>query len=356
MMKKRLLSMLALLMAFCLLFCACTSSSDGTETEDPATDATDAATDDAAEGGDTEGDAEGIALSESADLKMATGGTTGTYYSYGGIVAQVLQDSIEGLTATIHSTGASKANIYEVVDGEADIALVQNDVAYYAFTGTDLFEADGAESGYSIMAGAYAEVCQIVSSADITSIADLKGKVVSVGDAGSGVEFNAKQILEAYGITFDDIQVQNLSFGDSAEALKDGKIDAFFCVAGAPTTAIVDLCTSKEANLLEVDDEHAEALMEKYGFYTLHTVPGGTYNGIDEDVQTVAVKATFIVSDDLSDEVVYAMTKTLFEKAEEIGASHEKGSELDVNYAVEGFADMPFHPGAIQYYEEVGAM
>ena len=112
----------------------------------------------------------------------------------------------------------------------------------------------------------YAEVCQVVAKGGITSIADLRGKRVSVGDVGSGVEFNARQILEAYGMTFDDIIVNNLSFGDSAAAFKDGKIDAFFCVAGAPTTAIVELATTNPINLLTIDDEHADKLMEKYPF------------------------------------------------------------------------------------------
>ena len=189
-------------------------------------------------------------------LKMATGGTTGTYYAYSGTVSQVLSQKINNLTFNVQSTGASKANIYLVSDEEADIAIVQNDVMYYAYNGIDLFEGEKV-SGFSAMAGVYAEVCQVVAKSGITSIEDLRGKRVSVGDVGSGVEFNARQILEAYGMTFDDIVVSNLSFGDSATALKDDKIDAFFCVAGAPTTAIVELATSNQINLLEVDDEHA---------------------------------------------------------------------------------------------------
>ena len=286
------------------------------------------------------------------DLKMATGGTTGTYYAYGGVIAQMYADKTD-INVTIHSTGASKANVFEVVDGEADIATVQNDVAYYAYTGADLFESEGKVEGFSAMAGLYAEVCQIVSTTDITSIEDLKGKNVSVGDAGSGVEFNARQILAAYGITFDDINVSNLSFGDSADALKDGKIDAFFCVAGAPTTAIVDLCTAKEINLLAVDDEHAAALAADYPFYTTYSVPAGTYASVQEDVQTVAVKAMFIVSDKLSEDTVYELTKELFENKDSI--AHDKASELSLDYAIEGIS-IPFHPGAEKYFKEAGIM
>lgn len=287
-------------------------------------------------------------------LKMATGGTTGTYYAYSGTVAQVLSQKIDNLSFDVQSTGASKANIYLVSDGEADIAIVQNDVMYYAANGTDLFSGEKV-TGFSAMAGVYAEVCQIVSKSEITSIEDLRGKRVSVGDVGSGVEFNARQILEAYDMTFDDIIVSNLSFGDSATALKDDKIDAFFCVAGAPTTAIVELATSNQINLLEVDDEHAAKLIDKYPFYTKFYVPGGSYKGVDSDVQTVAVVATYIVSDKLSEDLVYKMTKALFENAGEIAAAHPKGAELDPAYSISSIS-IPLHPGAEKYYKEIGAL
>ena len=287
-------------------------------------------------------------------LKMATGGTTGTYYAYSGAVSQVLSQKIKNISFDVQSTGASKANIYLVSDKEADIAIAQNDVMYYAYNGVDLFDGEKV-SGFSAMAGVYAEVCQVVTKSGIDSIDDLKGLRVSVGDVGSGVEFNARQILEAYGMTFDDITVNNLSFGDSATALKDDKIDAFFCVAGAPTTAIVELATSYQINLLQVDDEHAAKLSEKYPFYTVFAIPGGTYKGVDSDVQTVAVVATYIVSDSLSEDLVYNMTKALFENAKEIAAAHPKGAELDAAYSVSSIS-IPIHPGAEKYYKEVGVL
>lgn len=286
-------------------------------------------------------------------LKMATGGTTGTYYAYSGAVSQVLASKLNNISFDVQSTGASKANIYLVADKEADIAIVQNDVMYYASKGIDLFAEEGAVEGFSAMAGCYAEVCQIVSTSNITSIEDLRGKRVSVGDIGSGCEFNAHQILDAYGMTFDDIQVNNLSFADSATALKDAKIDAFFCVAGAPTTAIVELATSNNINILKIDDEHADKLIADYPFYTKFDVPGGAYKGVDSNVQTVAVVATYIVSNDLSEKVVYDMTKALFENADEIAKAHPKGAELDPEYAVAGIS-IPIHPGALKYYKEIG--
>lgn len=288
-----------------------------------------------------------------ASLKMATGGTTGTYYAYSGAVSQVLASKLNNVSFDVQSTGASKANIFLVADKEADIAIVQNDVMYYASKGIDLFEGEGAVEGFSAMAGCYAEVCQIVSKSNITSIEELKGKRVSVGDIGSGCEFNARQILDAYGFTFDDIQVNNLSFGDSATALKDDKIDAFFCVAGAPTTAIVELATSNKVNILKIDDEHAGKLIADYPFYTKFDVPGGSYKGVDSDVQTVAVVATYIVSNDLDDKLVYDMTKALFENSDEIAKAHPKGAELNAEYSVSGIS-IDIHPGALKYYKEIG--
>ena len=342
-MKKRFA---ALALVSAMLLSACTQSTSTPTTAAPAAGDTKAA----------ETTAAAPAPSGSAQtLKMGTGGTTGTYYAYGGVIANILNSKLTGVQLNVQSTGASKANIFLIDDGEADIALVQNDVMDYASKGTDLFEEDGAVTTFSTGAALYAEVCQIISSGDIKSVADLKGKRVSVGDAGSGVEFNARQILEAYDITFEDIEVNNLSFGDSADALKDGKIDAFFCTAGAPTTAISELSTTNSMNLLGIDDEHAKKLQDKYAFYTQYTVPGGTYKGVDSDVVTVAVKATLIVSDKLSEDVVYELVKGIFENKDDIVAGHAKGAELDTAYAVEGIS-VKFHPGAEKYFKEVGAL
>ncbi len=289
-------------------------------------------------------------------VKLATGGNTGTYYSFGTAIGQIIGEKAD-IAFNIQSTGASKANIQLIDAGEVDMAIVQNDVMDYAYNGTDLFQNDGAVTSFSAMAAVYAEVVQIVAnpSSGITSIADLKGKNVSVGDAGSGVEFNAKQILEAYGITFDDINKQNLSFAASADAYKDGKIDAFFATAGAPTTAIMDLVTSQDILILGIEDDKAEELMSSYPFYTVYDIPGGTYTGVEEDIRTLAVKATFIVSNDLDEDTVYNMTKALFDNKDAIESAHAKGKELDLAYAVEGIS-IPFHSGAEKYFREVGAI
>ena len=288
-------------------------------------------------------------------LYMATGGNTGTYYAFGSAVSQILTEKT-GITVAIQSTGASKANIQLIDSGDVDIAIVQNDVMDYAWRGVDLFNGEKINT-FSSMAAIYAEVCQVVAnpSAGIRSIADLKGKNVSVGDAGSGTEFNARQILEAYGISFNDINKQNLGFGASADALRDNKIDAFFCVAGAPTPAIIDLATGKEIIILEIDDAHAAALINNYPFYTQFPIPGGSYRGQGSAIKTVAVKATFIVSSKLPEDTVYTLTKALFQSKAEIEEAHVKGAEMSPSYAVEGIS-VPFHPGAAKYFKEIGEM
>jgi TRAP transporter TAXI family solute receptor len=291
----------------------------------------------------------------SQQIRMATGGNTGTYYAYGSAVGQILTEKT-GIPITIQSTGASKANIQLIAAGEVELAIVQNDVMDYAYRGVDLFNGEKI-TDFSTMAALYAEVCQVVANpaSGIRTIADLKGKNVSVGDAGSGTEFNAHQILEAYGVTFDDIGKQNLSFGASADALRDNKIDAFFCVAGAPTTAIVDLAIGKEIVVLDVDDAHARALIQKYPFYTQYPIPAGSYRGQNSEVKTVAVKATFIVSNKVPNDTVYSLTKNLLESKQAIVSAHAKGAELSAEYAVSGIS-VPFHPGAERYLKEIGAL
>lgn len=293
---------------------------------------------------------------EAVNWNFATGGSTGTYYAYGGVIANVFSEKVPNVKLTVQSTGASKANIFSLDDNEAQIGFVQNDVMDYAMKGESLFKEDGAITSFSAVAALYPETCQIVGAKGLTSVADLKGKNVSVGDAGSGVEFNATQILAAYGIDINkDITKHNLSFGDSAEALKDGKIDAFFCVAGAPTTAITELATTNDISILSVDQEHADQLKKDFPFYSDISIPANTYKGVDADVQTVAVKATIICRNDLPEDAVYNLVKGIFDNKDMIGESHAKGKLLDPNYAVEAIS-VPFHPGAEKYFKEIGVM
>ena len=289
----------------------------------------------------------------STKMTMGTGGTTGTYYAYGGVLSQFMS-SDAGVTVNVVSTDGAKANIQGIDAGDYQLATVQSDVMAYAWEGSRSFEADGKVDSFRVIAGLYAEAVQLITmDPEIKSVADLAGRAVSIGAPGSGVYFNAIDVLAAAGLTEEDIKPQYLSFGDSTDALKDGKIDAAFIVAGAPTTAVTELCTTNSAYLVPIDGAVADAIMASSPFYTVYTIPAGTYPGQEADVQTVTVKATLIVSANASEDVVYNLTKAIFSNIEAITAANGKGAELSLENATSGMT-APFHPGAAKYYAEQG--
>ena len=286
-------------------------------------------------------------------MTMGTGGTTGTYYAYGGVLGQYIKNNA-GIDVTVVSTDGSKANIQGIDAGDYQLATVQSDVLAYAWAGTQSFAEDGAVSSFRVVAGLYAEAVQLITmDPEIKSVADLKGKAVSIGAPGSGVYFNAMDVLAAAGLTEADIQPQYLSFGDSTDGLKDGKIDAAFIVAGAPTAAITELCTTNSAYLVPIDGEVADKLFAESPFYTAYQIPAGTYEGQTEDVTTVTVKATLIVSADADEEAVYNLTKAIFDNTAAIAAENGKGAELSIDNATSGMT-APFHAGAAKYFAEKG--
>ena len=288
-----------------------------------------------------------------ANLTMGTGGESGTYYAFGGVIANVIGDKTD-IDVSYVSTGGTAANLTGIASGMYDLATVQSDVSTYAFEGTNSFAESGKVDSFRVLGALYAETVQIVTcNPDIKSVADLAGKSVCVGDVGSGTYFNTIDVLAAYDLTIDDITPVYQSFGDSTESLKDGKIDAAFICAGAPTTAVVDLSTSKPVYLVSIDDEHMAKLLDACPWYASLTIPAGTYNGFDEDAVTITVKCTLVCRADLDDDVAYELVSTIFENKEEIAGIHAKGAELDLNFATEGIA-VPFAKGAAKYYAEKG--
>ncbi len=286
-------------------------------------------------------------------MTMGTGGTAGTYYGYGGVLGQYITNKAD-INVTVVSTDGSKANIQGIDAGDYQLGTVQSDVMSYAWDGIRSFEADGKVSSFRTVAGLYAEAVQLVTmDPSIKSVADLKGKSVSIGAPASGVYFNAIDVLTAAGLTEEDIKAQYQSFADSADALKDGKIDAAFIVAGPPTPAITELCTTNDAYLVPIDGEIAEKLMESCPFYSVHKIPAGTYNGQEEDVLTVTVKATLIVDADASEDDVYKLTAAIFDNVDAITKENAKGAELTLENATEGLT-VPFHAGAAKYFKEKG--
>lgn len=334
-MKKFLAVLLAALMLFTLAACGGNNATDGNATAGNATD----------------GNASAGNVSSLKAVTMSTGGTAGTYYAFGGVLGGHIK-ALTGINVTVIPSDGSKANILGIDAGTSQLGTVQSDVMAYAYAGTRTFAEEGALDSFRVIGGLYAEAVQLITmDAEIKSVADLAGKKVSIGAPGSGVYFNALDVLEAAGLSEEDIQPQYQSFADSTDALKNGQIDAAFIVAGAPTPAIQELTTSASAYLVPIDGKIADKLMETSPYYTAYTVPAGTYAGQDADVTTVTVKATLIVSTALAEEDVYNITKAIFDNADSI--SHAKAAELSLENATSGMT-APFHAGAAKYFAEKG--
>ncbi len=336
-MKKFLAILLAL--TFCVTcFAACGDTAEETTAGDEGTTA--AAAD--VVYGDTTFD----------NIKVGTGGTTGTYYAFAGASTQVL--TTDTYKFEVVSTGGSQANIEGIDDGDYHMATVQNDVMNYAYNGTNGFEAP--INSFSAIACIYPEVCQLIATeaSGIKTVADLKGKNVAIGDAGSGVFYNATQILAAAGLDYEtDINATYASFSDSATALKDGAIDAAFITAGTPTTAITELATGTNVVVVDLGEEVINTLMNDYPFYTKYEMTSEDYAFVTEPVNTVAIMATYVVTNEMSEDQAYQITKDLWENAD-IATCHAKAAEMDINTTVNGIGDVPLHPGALKYYVEKG--
>lgn len=283
-------------------------------------------------------------------LTFTTGGDTGTYYAYGSVLAQYVSSKTD-LDVTAVVGNGSQANVEDLDAGAVQLGFCQSDVMSYAYSGTNLFAESGAVDSFSVVASLYMEQVQIVTmDPNIKSVADLEGKNVSIGVSGSGVYFNALDVLGVYGLTEQDIHAVYQNFGDSADNLKDGKIDAAFIVAGAPTTAITDLATSGQVYLVSLDDEHIEKLIELSPYYSAYTVSAETY-GMPEDAQTVAVAAVILARNDVSEKAIYDFVSTIFENVDQI--QHGKAAELSLEFA-SSVTDVPYHPGAAKYFAEKG--
>lgn len=326
-MKKKLAIVLSLILAFAMILCtACGGNTDPAATPD---------------------------APESVVFRVGTGGPTGTYYGFTTAACQIL--NTDAYTFEVLSTGGSQANIEGLEDGDYQMAIVQNDVMNYAYAGTNGFNAQ--IQSFSAIGCIYPEICQLVATkaSGITSVADLKGKTVAVGAAGSGVYYNADQILAAAGLDIDtDINKRALSFGEAKDGLSDGSIDAAFITAGTPTPAITELATSTEVVAVDLGDEVISKLMAEYPFYAKYEMTSTDYSFITEPVSTVAIMATFVVTNDMSEEQAYQITKDLWEKQPDIAAAHAKGKEMNTDIAASAIGDVPLHPGAEKYYKEAG--
>jgi TRAP transporter TAXI family solute receptor len=296
-----------------------------------------------------------VASAGEVKLVLATGGTAGTYYPFGGGIAKIWNSKIPGMNVTAQATGASVENVRLVNRKEAELALVQSDTIDFAYFGKEMFKERLTK--LAAVAVLYPEILQIVvrGDSDAKSFNDLKGKRVGVGAPGSGTEANFRQLMDIYGFKKDDVRAQYLSFAESANQFKDNQIDAFFVVAGIPNAAIMEIGTTRNVRILPIEGTMASILMQKYPFLGPATIPANTYKGQTADITTVAVKAVLIANSELPESVVYDLTKALFENQAELAATHAKGKELSLKGATKGVS-IPFHPGAVKYYKEKGVM
>ena len=285
-------------------------------------------------------------------LNIGTGGTAGTYYPIGGAIAEVLNKEIPGMSANAQSTGASVANVNMLGDGTIDLATVQNDIAYYAANGTEMF-VDKKVNGLKGIAALYPETCQFVTlrSSGIKSLAELKGRRVAVGAVGSGVEANVRQILAAYGVSYDDIDAKFLSFAEGASALKDGNVDVAVLTAGYPTASVQDIAAQHPVRLLPVEDKVADDLIAQYPFYTKPVIPAGTYVGFDEAVPSVSVMAILVAGPTVNEELGYTVTKAIFSNLDRLRTAHPVARQITRETVQTGMS-LPMNAGAEKFFNE----
>ena len=288
-------------------------------------------------------------------VSIASGWVVGVYYPLAGAISNIAHKNLPDIKITVESSGASVANAKLIAAGDADMAILQNDMAFYALQGVKpMF--DKPVPNIRGITSLYQEHCQIQARKDakIASVKDLKGKRVCVGPLGSGTEQNAMQILEMYGMKFDDFsKVERLTATESSDYLKDGRIDAAFYSVGVGAAGLVDTANTVDCVIVPIDVQTADALIKKYPFFTKAIVPKGAYKGIEQDVPTVAVMAILVARAEMEEGMAYQITKAIFENLADIERAHAKGKELKLETALNGMS-IPLHPGAEKFYKEKG--
>jgi len=306
------------------------------------------------------------------DLKfftIGTGGTAYTYYPVGGVIANAISkppgsracDSggscgVDGLIASAVSSRGSVDNVNAILSGLRNSGFAQSDVAYWAYTGTGTMKGKPPATNLRTIAALFQEHIHLVALKDsgINSVADLKGKRVSLDEPGSGTYVDANLILEANGLSSGDLTAEALKGGAASEALRNGKIDAFFVVAGYPTGSLVELASAADIKLVPIDGAGAKALTDKYGFFSSSEIPAGTYQGVNA-VTTVAVGAQWFTNANEDADLIYSITKALWnDKTRKLlDVGHAKGKKITLDTALSGVG-VPLHPGAERFYKEVG--
>ena len=300
---------------------------------------------------------------------IGTGGTAYTYYPVGGMIANAISKppgsrecgkggscGVPNLIASAVSSRGSVDNVNAIISGLRNSGFAQSDVAYWAYTGTGTMEGKEPAKELRTIAALFQEHIHLVAlkNSNINSVKDLKGKRVSLDEPGSGTYVDAKLILESNGLSTSDVKAEALKGKAATDALRNGKVDAIFVVAGFPTGAIVELASAVDVKLVPIDGAGAKALTSKYGFFSQSPIPSGTYEGVDE-VNTVAVGAQWFTSAKEDNELIYQITKALWNKESRklMDVGHAKGKTITPESALSGVG-VPLHPGAEKFYKEAG--
>lgn len=297
-----------------------------------------------------------------AFFRIGTGGTSGTYYPIGGLIANAISatgpNGVPGLVSTAISSNGSVANINAIQSGAAESGFSQSDVAFWAHSGTGLYDGKPKVEDLRLIATLYPETLHVVARADagIKSIADLKGKRVSIDEPGSGTIVDARIVLSAFGLTEKDIEPEYLKPGPSGEKMRDGALDAYFFVGGFPAGAVTELAASTGITLVPVTGPEVDKMLEEYKFFSKNTVPAETYKGVGE-TETISVAAQWVTSAKQPDDLVYEITKALWSDGTRaaLDAGHAKGKQITLENAVTSLG-IPLHAGAERFYKESGAL
>ena len=305
-------------------------------------------------------------------FRIGTGGTAGTYYPIGGLLANAISNppgsraceeggscGVPGLIASAVSSNGSVANVNAIAGGTLESGFVQSDVANWAHSGTGIWQDKPAVDSLRAIANLYPESIHIVARADagIASVADLRGKRVSLDEPGSGTLVDARIILEGFGLSEADIQPEFLKPNQAADRMRDGQMDAFFFVGGFPAGAIAELASQMEITLVPIEGEGAAAIQANYPFFGADMVPAGTYEGVAADVPTLAVGAQWVTSADQPEELIYNITAALWNDNTRrlLDNGHAKGKSIRPETALSGVG-IPLHPGAERFYREAGLL
>jgi uncharacterized protein len=289
---------------------------------------------------------------------LASGAVDGAYYPIAGAISRITSDARDlNFLVAVESSAGSIANVQLLKSGEADFALLQNDVAYYAFNGItlDAFAGKPVKNITGVFS-VYPEIVHVVArkSADVRSVRDLRGKRVVLGAPGSGAEQNALQVLKAHGIREIDLRtMQSVARTAALEQLKAGAVDAVFVSTALGSPLIADAMASGKLTLIGIADSVGDALRRSYPFYTLEKIPANAYPGLEHDITSAGVMAILVARSSVSDEFVYSLTRAVFDNLPQFQSSHPAARHLSLHTALSGMA-LPLHPGAERYFQQNG--